>query len=224
MSDAGAHRDSRVSDADVADACTGGRGDESRSIRSDPAQHVGALLGNFRLLEAAGACGVIAARLTADDAPTKPPEWWEALADSARTYRSAIYATGVQGFSGIDEWSHSGNAGSGSDADLVRERKRLGAEHRKWLCEVPGGHAYVAWLSAYIAVAEIDGNRALASLDTCAAIMQEFVDAPELEREPSLYDFLQGAADALALFLRLPEHPLRDMRRFAFLPFSLPTG
>ena len=182
------------------------------------------MLGNFRLLEAAGACGVIAESLTADVGHKKPPEWWEALADSARTYRSAIYATGVQGFSGIDEWSHSGYSVSGTDADLARERQRLGAEHRKWLCEVPGGHAYVAWLSAYVAVAEIDGDRALTNLDRCAAIVREFVDAPELGHELSLYDFLQGAADALALFLRLPEHPLRDMRRFAFLPSPLLTS
>ena len=162
--------------------------------------------------------------MTEDYGLTKPPEWWESLAGSARTYRSAIYATGVQGFAGIDEWSHSWDSGSGSDADLVREKKRLGAEHRKWLCEVPGGNAYVAWLSAYVAVAEIDGARALTSLDRCAAIVREFVDAPELGREPSLYDFLQSAADTLALVLRLPEHPLRDVRRFAFLPSPLGTS
>jgi hypothetical protein len=182
------------------------------------------LLGNFRLLEAAGACGVIAERLTKDCGPTKPPEWWAALAETARSYRSAIYATNVRGFSGIDEWSHSGDSGSGSDSDLVRERTRLGVEHRKWLCEVPGGQAYVAWLSAYVAVGEIDGDRALTSLDRCAAIVREFVDVPGLGREPSLYEFLQSAADTLALFLPLPEHPLRDMRRFALLPSPLRTG
>ena len=180
------------------------------------------MLGNLRLLEAAGACGLIAESLTEDCSPTKPPEWWEALADSARTYRSAIHGTIVRGFSAIDEWSQSG--ASGSDADLVRERTRLGVEHRKWLCELPGGQAYVAWLSAYVAVAEIDGDRALRSLDRCAAIVREFVDVPELGREPSLYDFLQSAADTLALFLPLPEHPLRDVRRFAFLPSPLRTS
>jgi hypothetical protein len=112
----------------------------------------------------------------------------------------------------------------GDDADLVRERTRLGVEHQKWLCDLPGGQAYVAWLSAYVAVAEIDGDRALRSLDTCAAIVREFVDVPELGREPSLYDFVQSAADTLALFLPLPEHPLRDVRRFAFLPSPLRTS
>lgn len=165
---------------------------------------------------------MIAESLTEDCSPTEPPEWWEALADSARTYRSAIYGTTVRGFSAIDEWSQTGV--SGSDANLVRERTRLGDEHRKWLCELPGGQAYVAWLSAYVAVAEIDGDRALRSLDRCAAIVREFVDVPELGREPSVYDFLQSAADALALFLPLPEHPLRDMRRFAFLPSPLRTS
>ena len=106
----------------------------------------------------------------------------------------------------------------------MRAGTRLRAEHRHWLCEVPGGRAYVAWLSAYVAVAEIDGERALRSLDRCVAIVQEFVDVPELEREPSVYDYLQSAADTLALCLSLPEHPLRDMTRFAFLPSSLQTG
>jgi hypothetical protein len=180
------------------------------------------LLGNLRLLEAAGACGLIAEGLTEECSPTKAPEWWEAVADSARTYRSAIYGTIVRGFSAIDEWSQSG--ATGSDTDLVRERTRLGVEHRKWLCELPGGQAYVAWLSAYVAVAEIDGDRALRSLDRCAAIVREFVDVPELGREPSVYEFLQSAADTLALFLPLPEHPLRDVRRFAFLPSPLRTS
>jgi len=180
------------------------------------------LLGNLRLLEAAGACGLIAEGLTEECSPTKAPEWWEAVADSARTYRSAIYGTIVRGFSAIDEWSQSG--ATGSDTDLVRERTRLGVEHRKWLCELPGGQAYVAWLSAYVAVAEIDGDRALRSLDRCAAIVREFVDVPELGREPSVYEFLQSAADTLALFLPLPEHPLLDVRRFAFLPSPLRTS
>ena len=69
-----------------------------------------------------------------------------------------------------------------------------------------------------------DGARALTSLDRCAAIVREFVDVPGLGREPSLYEFLQSAADTLALFLPLPEHPLRDMRRFALLPSPLRTG
>ena len=224
MTDAAGHRASRMSDAQVRDACTAGRADESRSIRNDPRQHVYVLLGNFRFLEAAAACGIIAESLPEDCGTAKPPEWWQALAGTARTYRAAIYATSVRGFSGIDEWSHTENSQSGSDAGLVCERTRLRIEHRKWLCELPGGQAYVAWLSAYVAVGEIDGDRARKSLDRCAAIVREFVEVPELGREPSLYDFLQSAADTLALFLPLPEHPLRDVRRFAFLPSSLRTS
>jgi hypothetical protein len=173
------------------------------------------------LLEAAGACGLIAERLAEDCTPARPLEWWEALADSARTYRSALHSTAVNGFSAGQDWSQ---AASGRVDDLVQERTRLGLEHRRWLCEVPGGQAYVAWLSAYVAAAEIDRARALASLDRCAAIMREFVEVPGLGREPSVYGYLQSAADTLALCLSLPEHPLRDMTRFALLPSSLPTG
>jgi hypothetical protein len=182
------------------------------------------LLGNFRLLEAAAVCGLIAENLPEAYGPSKPLDWWKALADTARTYRSAIYATSARGYSGIDEWSQSGDLCSGSDADLARERTRLGVEHRRWLCELPGGQAYVAWLSAYIAVGEIDGDRPLESLERCAAIVREFVDVPGLGREPSLYDFLQSAADTLELFLLLAEHPLRDMRRFALLSSPLRTS
>jgi hypothetical protein len=106
----------------------------------------------------------------------------------------------------------------------VHERTRLAVEHRKWLCEIPGGQAYLAWLSAYVAVAEIDGERALRSLHSCATIARDFVDVAELGCEPSVYGFLQSAAETLALFLPLPEHPLRDIRRFAFLPSPLRTG
>lgn len=198
------------------------RGGSDRLIPRDPTDQVRVLLGNFRLLEAAGVCGLIADSLADAYSPDKSAEWWEALAQSARTYRSAIHRTILQGFSAIDEWAHL--EAPGSDADLAGEKARLGAEHRSWLCDLPGGQAYVAWLSAYVAVAELDGERALRSLDRCAAIVREFVDAPGLGAEPSTYDFLQSAADTLGSFLPVAEHPLRDVGRFAFLPRSLRTG
>ena len=138
-------------------------------------QHVRDLLANLRFLEAAGACGAMARTVTEDDA-SEPPEWWEALGMCARTYRSAILSASAQGFSAIDEWSQSES--SANHDDLVRERARLGAEHRRWLCEIPGGQAYVAWLSAYVAVAEIDGERAVSGLERCSAIVREFVEVP----------------------------------------------
>lgn len=82
----------------------------------------------------------------------------------------------------------------------------------------------MAWLGAYGAVAETDGERALRSLDRCVAIVREFIDVPELGREPSLDCFFQSVADTLALFLPLPEHAMRDIRRFAFLPRPVRTG
>ena len=211
----------RQSPADVGAARGFGRVDAAGVDRSDPVQHVCELLANLRLLEAAGACGAVARTVTGDDA-NEPPEWWEALGTCARTYRSAIFSASAQGFSAIDEWSQS--EGSANYDDLIRERARLGAEHRRWLCEIPGGQAYVAWLSAYVAVAEIDGERALSSLERCSAIVREFVDVPGLGRELSVYEFLQSAADALSAFLPLPEHPVRDLRRFALLPWALTTG
>ena len=184
-------------------------------------QHVRDLLANLRLLEAAGACGVIA-RTTSGDGTKEPPEWWEALGTCARTYRSAIFSTSAEGFSAIDEWSQFED--SATDDDLIRERARLRAEHRRWLCEIPGGQAYVAWLSAYVAVAEIDGERAVSGLERCSAIVREFIDVPGLGPELSVYEFLQSAANALTAFLPLTEHPVRDVRRFALLPFPLKTG
>ena len=184
-------------------------------------QHVRDLLANLRLLEAAGACGAMARTVTKDDAK-EPPEWWEALGTCARTYRSAIFSASAQGFSAIDEWSRSEE--SANHHDLIRERTRLGAEHRRWLCEIPGGQAYVAWLTAYVAVAEIDGERALSGLERCSAIVREFIDVPGLGRELSVYGFLQSAANALTAFLPLPEHPVRDLQRFALAPVSLKTG
>jgi hypothetical protein len=179
------------------------------------------LLGNFRLLEAAGACGVIA-HLSDDCASMKPSDWWEATADGARTYRRVIHRMIGQGLSAVDDWSNWGPPGA--DADLTRERTRLCLEHRRWLCEVTGGRAYSAWLSAYVAAAELDGERALRGLDSCAAIVREFVEVPELGNDLCVYEFLQSAADALPLFLPLTAHPLSDARRFAFLPSPLRTG
>ena len=191
-------------------------------MTDDSAEQVHVLLGNFRLLEAAGACALIAPSEVDDRGVAKPPEWWEALADTARTYHSAIRSSIAQGTSTLEDWAQ--NPGSTRDDDLLRERARLGAEHRKWIHEVPAGQAYEAWLSAYVAIAELDGEHALKALDRCAAVAREFADVPELGRESSIYEFLQSAANALGLFLPLPEHPVRDVRRFAFLPSSLWTG
>jgi hypothetical protein len=190
-------------------------------MRGDPVRHVRSLLCNFRLLDAAGACGVIAANLAEDCSPVRPPEWWRAVADSARAYRFAIHGTIAEGFSAIDEWSRSGGE---SPAELADERRRLTSEHQVWLRDVPGGKAYVAWLSAYVAIAELDGERALRSLNSCVAVAREFADVPGLGNEPSVYDFLQSAADCLPGFLPVPEHPVRDSERFAFLPCSLRSG
>lgn len=191
-------------------------------MNSGSAQQVRVLLSNLRLLEAAGACELIAVSGAEEYELARPPDWWEGLADTARTYRSAIRSTTSHGFSAIKEWSQ--NPGLARDDDLRRERARLGAEHRKWLHEVPGGRAYAAWLSAYVAISELDGERALRDLERCAAIVREFADVPERGCEPSLYDALQSAADALGLFLPLSEPAVRDVRRFAFIPSALRTG
>jgi hypothetical protein len=195
----------------------------SRSIRNDAVDRVHSFLSGFRLLEAAGVSELIA-RGQAGDAPLrKAPDWWRALADTARSYRTAIYRTSSGGVRTIDEWC-SVHEFTPRPADLVAEQVRLGGEYHGWLTEILGGQAYVAWLVAYVAVAEMDGERALRALEKCQAIIREFADPAGLDERASAYDLLQSTANALRLFLPLPEHPLRDMRRFALLPASLRSG
>jgi hypothetical protein len=201
--------------------CTTPGGDHDQSAPRATRSTVAALLSNFRLLEAAGACEVIATTAIELGHPSRPPAWWKAAADAARTYRAAIHAMIGQGLDPIDDWSKSG---ASADPELCQERARLRAEHRHWLCEVPGGGAYVTWLSAYVAAVELDGQRALASLERCTTLAQEFIEVPNPGPQVSVYELLQGTADALVLFLPPGEHPLRDMRRFAFIPAPLRTG
>lgn len=73
-------------------------------------------------------------------------------------------------------------------------------------------------------VAEIDDERAVSGLECSSAIVREFIDVPQLGREPSVYDFLQSAANTLALFLPLAERAVSDVRRFALLPPPLLRG
>ena len=216
MTDAAAPHDGRDHSAAVVRTTPDGDDDQSASAA---ASTVAALLGSFRLLEAAGACELMATTIELGH-PSRPPAWWKALADTARTYRSAIHNVIGQGFDAIDDWSRSG----GPARDFGPERARLRAEHHHWLCEVPGGGAYVTWLSAYLAAVEFDGQHTLASLERCTAIAHEFIDVPKPGPESCVYEALQGVADALGLFLPLAEHPLRDMRRFAFVPAPLRTG
>ncbi len=192
-------------------------------IQRDPAEHVTALLSNLRLLEAAGACELVGRSLTQECALGKPRVWWEALAATARSYRLAIYATGANGLEAIHDWADP-VALDVDAAELADEKARLAQEYLCWLTEVVGGRAYVAWLAAYVAAAEMDGERAIQNLEDCAAIAREFVDVEGLDQRTSVYDFLQGTANSLPLFLPLTKHPLEDLDRFALLPAPLRNG
>jgi hypothetical protein len=183
--------------------------------------HVRLLLNGFRLLEAAGACEVIGGgpdRGRGDHCG----EWWSALATTARAYRRALLDAAREGYGPVKRWA---------EVDLARpdasyfaeERARLSSEYEYWLKVVPGGAAYVVWLSAYVAAAELDGRRVVLALRQWCAIASEFLDTSVLAEAPSLYEQLQGAADGLERFLPMPEHALRDMRRFTLLPETFPS-
>ncbi len=179
------------------------------------------LLKGFRLLEAAGACEVIGS------GPERGRDdhwgaWWSALARTVRAYRLALLDAAREGYEPVKRWA---------EVDLARadasyfadERARLSLEYEYWLNVVPGGAAYVVWLSAYVSAAELDGHRVVHALRQWSAIASEFLDASALAEAPSLYEQLQHAADGLERFLPLPEHALRDMRRFALLPETFPS-
>jgi hypothetical protein len=178
-------------------------------------EHVRSLLVGFRLLEAAGACELIARNPRPGAAQTS--RWWSTLATNARAYRGAVFATAADGYAAIESWV---DVGGVDDPGLAETNARLSLEFEYWLNVVAGGDAYIAWLSAYLSAAELDGHATVRALERCAAIESEFLDAPGVAVALSLYEQLQLAADALPRFLPLPQHPLRDMRRFALLPDS----
>jgi hypothetical protein len=176
------------------------------------------LLAGFRLLEAAGACEMIAGHERSHGATTA--RWWSALAADARSYRGAVLAAGRSGYGAIESWA---DVGGVDNPRLAEANARLRLEYEYWFNVVPGGDAYIAWLSAYLAAAELDGHATVRALGRCAAIASEFLDASEIAVALSVYEQLQLAADALPRFLPLPQHPLRDMRRFALLPPTFPS-
>jgi hypothetical protein len=185
--------------------------------QANPSQLIRSLLADFRLLEAAGACELVA------DNPYSPnscdsSKWWSALAATARAYRAAILNAVHDGSGPIAHWAQASTA-----SYFAEETARLSLEHQYWLDAVPGGRAYVAWLTAYVATAELDGRRAVEALRRCAVIATDFLEVSEAPVAPSVYDQLQLSADVLSRFLPLPQHPLRDMRRFAFVPETFPN-
>jgi hypothetical protein len=200
---------------------SGGR--YSWSIQGNPLDRIRILLGTLRLLEAAGACEMIAGGLVGDASLSRPRSWWEAVAASSRSYRSAIFSTTSNGIRAIEDWAALPAAGA-ELRELSDEKERLALEYHRWLSDVEGGPAYIAWLAAYVAVAELDGERALRSLADCDAILREFVDLTPFDPAASVYELLQSTADSLVLFLPLAAHPVRDRSRFAFLPDALRTG
>jgi hypothetical protein len=181
---------------------------------------VRSLLAGFRLLEAAGACELIAR----DPRPVGPQvsEWWSALAAAARGYRGAILDAVRDGYAAIDSWA-AVDAGAVADPPFTEERVRLSFEHEYWLNEVPGGSAYTAWLAGYVATAELDGRRAVDALRGCTSTAADFLDVSTIARAPSVYEQLELAADVVPRFLPLPERPLTDMRRFVLLPATFPS-
>lgn len=181
---------------------------------------MGGLLAGFRLLEAAGACEVVGAA-EAEGSPhiASSQRWWTGVGSVARSYRTAIFDAATGGFPAFAQWER--NCTYGDSALFRRETSRLLREHEQWLVVVPGGRSYTAWLAAYVATAELDGARALDSLRTSTAIAAEFADIPWVEGGRSVYEQLQVAADVLLEFLPLRQHPLTDMRRFAFVPHTL---
>ncbi|MBV9940779.1 MAG: hypothetical protein JO262_01520 [Solirubrobacterales bacterium] len=174
------------------------------------------LLAEFRLLEAAGVCELLARHSDPAGRP-ETPDWWSRLAATARAYRVAILGTFRDGEGAIRQWAEN-NLGPSDAWCFPEERARLRLEFENWLEFVPGGMAYVAWLSGYVAAAEFDGRTAAESLRRCAAIAADFVEGPGVPVARSVYEQLQLTADVLTQFLPLPQHPLRDMRRFALLP------
>jgi hypothetical protein len=184
-----------------------------------PREHVRSLLVEFRLLEAAGACELLARHSWRSHA--RMSRWWSILAADARAYRHAIFVTADDGYAAIERWA-STSAGGLDNESLAEGKARLKLEYEYWLNVVAGGGAYVAWLSAYVAATELDGHGAVRALARWAAIASDFLDASGASVAPSVYEQLQLAADALPRFLPLPQHPMRDMRRFALLPTTYP--
>jgi hypothetical protein len=177
---------------------------------------VRSFLTEFRLREAARAAEFVA-RCPPPAMSSERLGWWAALAAVARTYRVAISDAARDIEVAISKWAEASAA-----SYFAAETERLSLEFEYWLDVVPGGRAYVAWLSAYVATAELDGHAAGVGLRRWSMIASDFLDVADVVRAPSLYEQMQGAADALERFLPLPQHPLRDMRRFAFLPETFP--
>ena len=182
-------------------------------------ERIHSLLAGFRLLEAAGACELVAGLTRPAGAATR--QWWSSLAATARGYRRAIFDAAGDGFAAIEGWA--AVVGVRDDTGLADARSRLNLEYEYWLNVVGGSGAYVAWLSAYVAAAELDGHRAADALGRSVAIASDFLGASDLAVALSVYEQLQLVADLLPRFLPLSQHPLRDMRRFALLPTTFPT-
>lgn len=182
-------------------------------------EHVRSLLAGFRLLEAAGACELVA---------SQPPGagsagWWRTLAGTARAYRVAMADTAHDGYLAIRRWAEV-RPDEASETDWYGEEvARLSLEYEHWLEVVPGGGAYVAWLRAFVATVELDGRAAVEALRQWSRIASDFLDPSDIALAPSVYDQLQCAANLLEDMLCLPEHPLRDKRRFALLPPNFPN-
>ena len=182
----------------------------------DSLERVRTLLVNFRLLEAAGACSEadVLRRLDSDTG-TESRLWLTQLAQVVRSYRGAIFASMDHGYSAIERWA---DALAQPPSTFHLEAQRLAKEYRYWLVDVPAGSSYIAWLAAYIATAELDGEQAMKCLHRALAAPAEFVDVPAMGDSASGYDLLQSTADCIGRFLSLQEHPVTDMRRFVLLP------
>jgi len=178
-----------------------------------------ALLAELRFLEATGPCEPLARRFDSV-AGSDTFGWWSGMTSTARAYRvatadvaataTAVYANGLR-------------------AILVRRMRRVLSKAgtvkpgiQNWLEVIPGGAACVAWLSGYVAAAELDGHAYRISSTLCRDC-RDCVDVSTIGVAPPVYEQLQLTADLLRHFLPPPQHRLSDMRRFPLVPETFPS-
>lgn len=192
---------------------------------------IDALLRNLRLLEAAGACEVMAEEGGTDG---RSSEWWRVLAEMSRNLRCALGSWAWPAASAMEalKIKHSQPAAE----DIGEELDRVKAEIQRWTEGLAGGLAYAVFAQAYAYFMELDGERGVRSLMRSLEASELRSPLPATEKDLlsslrhqelgralpdgpiSSYQALQCVADYMTELFSLPVHALTDIQRFAVRP------
>jgi len=191
------------------------------------------LLCNLRLLEAAGAAELCAVESNENEVLDRPQTWWTDLAGFLRTYRSVLRQPDNTPEKVLYELERT--PGQLRSPDLIEAVDDLRAELLQWQSSA-GAAAYLAWISAWTGMVELDGRWANLELSRALRLVSQgsnsaLIDValvsflngdgnsdPRATETFSTYSAIAEVAEILSKVYMLELNPISTVKTLGYVP------